>query len=75
MSLQIEWIKKGLEICTQDSNLTGEKKKELFMQLEIQYEAFSDSERQGILDIINEAFEGNDRIYFIFLFYEAYESR
>lgn len=63
MSIQIEWIKKGLEICAQDSNLTEEKKKELFMQLEIQYEAFSDSERQGILDIINEAFEGNNRIY------------
>ncbi len=63
MSVQREWLKKGLEICSKDGSLSKEEKKELFMQLEVQYEAFAESERKRILDIINTAFDGNDRIY------------
>lgn len=49
--------------------------KRIVYAVEAQYEAFTESGHKGIMDIINNAFDGIYRIYMYIIFYGLYADR
>lgn len=68
MGKELEWIKTGVGLSTDDSNPNL---KTLFHNLEQEYLSFSDAEKQNIRTMITTQFDANDAIYVLSCFIQC----